>query len=141
MVRFSSNRTSRLVFGVLANLMALSTLLALGSSVGAASAEGSTLHATVTRVNPGLAPYNPQLASAGIPVEEVTFAVRPLPRGNHFICTISVRHRGKLVGHTQASFNGPWDYPASADRFGVQVDVGKRTLKAAPSDVRVKCRT
>lgn len=139
--RYGSTRTSRSVFGVFVALMASTTALTFGPSLTGASAAPSTLHAKVTRVSPALAAYNPQLASAGIPVEEVTFAVRPLPVGNHFACTITVRHRRRLIGRTQANFGGPWDFPSSADLFSVQVEIGKRTFKASPSDASVKCHT
>lgn len=122
--------------------MVLATALTLGQSIAAgAGAAPASLHTKVVRVNPGLAAYNPQLASAGPPVEQVTFAVHPEPRGNHFACSITIRHRGRLVGHTEAHFGGPWDYPPGADLFSVQVDVGKEAFKAVPSDARVRCHT
>jgi len=134
--------TSRSVIGFVAAVTLLTTFLALGHPLAAgARAAGTTMHARVVRVSPSLAPYNPQLASGGIPVEEVTFAVRPEPPGNYFSCAVAVRHRGKLLGHTRANFRGPWDYPPSADFFAVQVDVGNRTFKATTSDASVKCRS
>jgi hypothetical protein len=140
--RYGAVRSSRSVIDLIVGLIVLTTFLTLGQSVAAgAGAARTTLHARVVRVSPGLAPYNPRLASAGTPVEKVTFAVHPEPAGNYFACVVAVRHRGKLVGHTQVSFSGPWDYPPSADLFGVQVEVGRRTFKAAPSDATVKCHT
>lgn len=137
-----AGRTSGSVTASFAGLMALTTFLALGPSLAAGAREARTpmLHARVVRVSPGMAPYNPQVASSGLPVEEVAFAVRPEPSGNYFSCAITVRRQGKLVGRTQASFSGPWDYPASADLFAVHVELGKRTFQATPSDASVKCR-
>jgi len=132
----------RLALGFCAALMTLTTFVAGGEAHGAGvSAAHETLHARVISLRPGLAPYNPQLASAGIPVEEVTFAFRSAAP-DHFSCTVVVRHSGRLVGHTQASFSGPWPAPPSRMRWGVQVDVkGRRTFNGIPSDTSVKCRT
>jgi hypothetical protein len=122
--------------------MVLTTFLTLGQSVAAGASGQTTLHARIISVRPALAPYNPQFASGGTPVEEVTFALRSTPpASNHFSCTILVRHRGKVVGHTQANFSGPWDFPPSADRWAVQVNVRGRTFKGSPSDATVKCET
>lgn len=134
--------TSRPVVGLCGGLMVLTSFLTLGPSLAAGASGQTTLHARIVSVRPGFAPYNPKLASGGIPEEEVTFALRSAPpASNHFACTVLVRHRGKLVGHTQASFTGPWDFPPSADRWAVQVDIGGRTFKGSPSDATVKCET
>lgn len=127
--------------GFSAGLMVL-TVLMLGPALPAGAGRAQTkLHTAIVRVSPSLAPYNPQLASAGLPIEQVTFAVRPEPpKGNYFNCAVSVNHLGKLVGHSQAAFYGPWDYPPKADLFAAGVRV-RKTFKATPGDATVRCQT
>ena len=94
------------------------------------------LQATVLSVKPGLAPYNPALASAGIPVENVTFATKTSP-SRPFTCTVVVRHRGKVVGRTRVNAN-----PAAGQKaWTIEVDVNGRTFRGRPTDSRVTCRS
>jgi hypothetical protein len=131
----------RLVLGFCAALMTLTTFVAGGEASAAVTAAPESLHARVISLRPGLAPYNPQFASAGVRVEEVAFGFRSVAP-DHFSCTVVVSHSGKIVGHTQSSFSGPWPAPPPRMRWGVQVEVkGGHTFKGIPSDASVKCRS
>ena len=89
---------------------------------------------TVLSVKPGLAPYNPALTSAGVPVEYVTFATKTSP-SQPFTCTVVVRHRGKVVGRTRVNAN-----PAAGQKaWTIQVDVKGRTFRGRPTDSLVTC--
>ena len=111
-------------------------LLSQVPSASSAATPSHHLPAMVLSVKPGLAPYNPALASAGIPVEYVMFATKASP-SQPFTCTVVVRHRGRVVGRTRLNAN-----PAAGQKvWTIQVDVNGQTFSARPTDSRVTCRS
>ena len=119
------NRSHRSLtaFGSLTLVMIVGPL-SQAAYASAAVTPSPHLQATVLSVKPGLAPYrHPALASAGIPVEYVTFATKTSP-SQPFTCTVVVRHRGKVVGRTRVNAN-----PAAGQKaWTIQVDVNGRTF-------------
>ena len=122
-------------FGSLTLIMVVG-LLSQAADASSAVTPSPDLQTTVLSVKPGLAPYNPALASSGIPVEYVTFSTKTSP-SRPFSCTVVVRHREKVVGRTR--LNGS---PAAGQKtWTIQVDVKGRTFRGRPTDSRVTCRS
>jgi hypothetical protein len=125
----------RTAFGSLTLIMVAGLLSQVAPALSAVT-PSPDLQATVLSVKGGLAPYNPALASAGIPVEYVTFATKTSPL-RPFSCTVVVRHRGKVVGRTRLNAN-----PAAGQKaWTIQVEVKGRTFRGRPTDSRVTCRS
>jgi hypothetical protein len=122
------------VFGSLSAILAIG-LLSQAAGTSSAETPSHNLQVKVLSVKPGLAPYNPALASAGIPVEFVKFVTKSSP-SRPFTCTVVVRHRGKVVGRTRLNAN-----PSKGQReWTIQVDVKGPTFSGRPIDARVDCR-
>jgi hypothetical protein len=96
------------------------------------------LTATVTAVTATLAPYNPEIASAGIPEERVDFSVRG-SLGGPLTCTIEVRHSGILVGTSLVGIGPPLNGPRSSQKESVAVSITGKTFAGRPSDAHVDC--
>jgi len=121
------------LFGV--SLLAM--ILASCTSAGTSPTSSGALPVRVTSVTATLTPYNPQLASAGIPAEQVDFTVGGSPSGP-FVCTIKVWRSGRLVASSPLSADPPAGHPASVQE-SVPVSISGRTFAGKPSDAHVDC--
>ena len=92
----------------------------------------------VISVTAALDPYNPQVASGGIPAEHVIFKVSGLPTstGPYLRCTVTVFHMGQPVGTTSLGAGASRD---STERLDVQVS--GENFAGQPSDAHVVCST
>jgi hypothetical protein len=97
------------------------------------------LSVKVTSVTAALEPYDPQIANAGIPAEQVNFTVRTgAPR---FSCMVEVRRSSHTVGKTTveaAAFHN--DRAAVAESVAVEGIKGG-TFPGHRSNALVACRT
>jgi hypothetical protein len=84
-----------------------------------------------------LTTYNPAIACAGIPPEEVNFPVGGSPSGG-FVCGIEVWRSGKLVGSTAITTSPPGGH-ASSVQESVPVSVKGNTFAGKPPDAHVDC--
>jgi hypothetical protein len=98
------------------------------------------LRVSVTSVTATLEPYDPQVASGGIPAEHVVFTVSGLPRstGHYLHCTVTVFHIGQQVGSTSFG-DGASLSRASTQQIDVQVN--GENFAGQPSDAHVVCST
>ncbi len=94
----------------------------------------------MTSVTADLEPYNPQVASQGIPAEHVVFTVIGFPKsaGRYLHCTVTVFHMGKQVGTTSFG-DGAGSSQASTQQLDVQVN--GENFAGQPSDAHVTCST
>jgi hypothetical protein len=105
-----------------------------------ANAAPGTLRVRVISVTAALEPYNPQVASQGIPAEHVVFTVSGLPRsaGRYLHCTATVFHMGQQVGTTSFG-DGAASSRASTQQLDVQVN--GENFAGQRSDAHVVCST
>jgi hypothetical protein len=107
-----------------------------GSSIGFARADAKS-SVVVTGVTATLAPYDPSIASGGIPEETVSFTVYNPPTLG-FFCDIQVRNSGKVVGTSQVGIGALTGHPDSAIE-SVQVQVNGPTFDGSATDATVSC--
>jgi hypothetical protein len=121
-------------------LLRLAPLSLVGGIIGLGcgatpTATPATLGVQVSSVTPTLEAYNPQLASHGIPAEQVHFTVDGLPTpttGLYLHCSIQVFHAGKQVGATSV-------VTGAAASQSVSVQVTGDNFTGKPSDAHVIC--
>lgn len=82
-----------------------------------------------------LTPYNPELASAGLPAEQVDFAVGPSP-STSIACKIEVWRSGKLVGSISIGASVPLRHTSS---LSVPVSITESTFAGKRSNAHVTC--
>jgi hypothetical protein len=87
-----------------------------------------------------LDPYNPQVASGGIPAEHVIFKVSGLPTstGPYLRCTVTVFHMGQPVGTTSL---GAGASVSQDSTHQLDVQVTGENFAGQPSDAHVVCTT
>jgi hypothetical protein len=107
-----------------------------GTSVGSTRGDSKS-SVVVTGVTGTLAPYDPMVASEGIPEENVAFTVYDPPTLG-FFCDIQVRSSGKLVGTLQVGIGALAGHPASASE-SVPVQINGPTFDGSASDASVSC--
>ena len=103
-----------------------------------ASPAPGTVRVRVTSVTATLDPYDPTMASEGIPAEHVVFTVmgRPTSTGRYLHCTVTVFHMGRQAGSTTFG-DGAGASRASTQQIDVQVD--GENFPGRPSDAHVVC--
>jgi len=108
-------------------------------AVSASPAPG-TLRVRVTSVTATLDPYNPQVASGGIPAEHVIFKVSGVPTSTrpYLRCTVTVFHMGQAVGTTSM---GAGASLSRSSTYQADVQVNGQNFAGQPSDAHVVCST
>jgi hypothetical protein len=108
-----------------------------GNSPVASTRGSSRPSVVVTSVTAILAPYDPAIASGGVPEENVSLTVYDPPTLG-FFCDIQVRNAGKLVGALQEGVGDLTGHPSSLQE-SVGVQVTGSTFDANPADATVSC--
>ena len=87
-----------------------------------------------------LDPYNPQVASGGIPAEHVIFKVSGVPTSTrpYLRCTVTVFHVGQAVGTTSM---GAGASLSRSSTYQADVQVNGQNFAGQPSDAHVVCST
>jgi hypothetical protein len=134
-----ARRSAAPAFGAVLLMLAVAACGSEASSPSAIRAPSLQVSSTpgalpvrVVSVSATLEPYNPMLAHAGIPAEQVTFTVGGVyPHG--YSCTIEVR-RGRLIVGRSTMTGG-----SAAKSVESPVQIKGPTFSGSPKDAVVDC--